>query len=109
MSDASASRQLDKKTADCGEWYVYLLRCADDTLYCGITKDVTRRLDMHNGKTYGGARYTRGRRPVTLLAASGPMKHEEALRLEYAIKRLRRAAKLYALTQGLCLDRGNRR
>ena len=95
--------------ADRGDWYVYLLRCADGTLYCGITKDVERRMAMHNGKEPGGARYTRGRRPVILLASTGPMEHGEALRLEHGIKRLRRDAKLSALSRGLCLDRGKRR
>ena len=48
-------------------WSVYLLRCSDDTLYCGVTTNVQRRLAMHNGVLPGGAKYTRGRRPVKLL------------------------------------------
>ena len=47
-------------------WHVYLLRCADDTLYCGVTTDLDRRLAQHNGRLAGGARYTRPRRPVAL-------------------------------------------
>ena len=47
-------------------WFVYLLRCADGSLYCGIARDVDKRLAQHEaGK---GARYTRGRGPLTLLA-----------------------------------------
>ncbi|MEG6593009.1 GIY-YIG nuclease family protein, partial [Desulfovibrio sp. 1188_IL3213] len=42
-------------------WLVYLLECADGTLYCGITRDMERRLAQHNGALAGGARYTRGR------------------------------------------------
>ena len=41
-------------------WHVYLLRCADDTLYCGVTTDLDRRLAQHNGRLAGGARYTHG-------------------------------------------------
>ena len=49
--------------------YVYLVRCADDSLYCGWTTDLKRRIDAHNGHISGGAKYTRGRRPVTLVYA----------------------------------------
>ncbi len=86
-------------------WHVYLLRCADGTLYCGIAKSVDRRLAMHNGRIPGGARYTRSRRPVILLAAVGPMEHGAALRLEAAVKKQPRPAKLSALVRGVCLDR----
>jgi len=51
-------------------WHVYLLQCADGTLYCGVTTDLARRLKAHNGEAPGGAAYTRGRRPVKLLAAA---------------------------------------
>ena len=78
-------------------WSVYLLRCADGTLYCGVTTDVERRLAMHNGQKPGGARYTRGRRPVTLAACADGLERGEALRLEAQIKRLPRAEKLSAL------------
>ncbi len=49
-------------------WYVYLLRCADDSLYTGVTTDVERRLKEHNGEGAKGkgAKYTKARRPVTL-------------------------------------------
>jgi len=50
-------------------WHVYLVKCADGTLYCGIAKDPVKRLAEHNGVLPGGARYTRGRRPVVLLAS----------------------------------------
>ena len=78
-------------------WSVYLLCCADGTFYCGVTTDVERRLAMHNGEKPGGARYTRGRRPVTLAACADGLEHGEALRLEAQIKRLPRAEKLAAL------------
>ncbi len=73
------------------EAYVYLLRCADGSLYCGWTVDVVRRLAAHEAGT--ASRYTRSRRPVRL-AASFPMADRTAARREEArIKRLPRAAK----------------
>jgi putative endonuclease len=66
-------------------WQVYLLRCADKTLYCGITNDIARRIEKHNaGK---GAKYTRSRLPVTLMAASRGLSKSDALSLERCIKR----------------------
>jgi putative endonuclease len=66
-------------------WQVYLLRCADKTLYCGITTDIARRIAKHNaGK---GAKYTRSRLPVTLMAASSGLSKSDALILERCIKR----------------------
>ena len=57
--------------------YIYLVRCSDDSLYCGWTTDLKRRIDAHNGHIPGGAKYTRGRRPVTLVyAESFHHKHE---------------------------------
>lgn len=80
-------------------WSVYLLRCADGTLYCGATTDVARRVDMHNGLLAGGAKYTRGRRPVTLVACAEGFSRAEALRLERAVKRLPRTEKAEALNR----------
>ena len=82
-------------------WSVYLLRCADGTLYCGASVDVARRVAMHNGLLAGGAKYTRGRRPVTLLACTDGMTRQEALCLERTVKRLPRARKQDALL-GAC-------
>ena len=80
-------------------WFVYLLTCADGTLYCGVTTDLERRLDMHNGILAGGARYTRGRRPVKLTACTGNLTQGEALRLEARVKRTPRAEKATLLVQ----------
>jgi putative endonuclease len=67
-------------------WVVYLLRCSDDSLYCGITNNINNRLAEHNsGK---GAKYIRSRRPVELVCVSPQMTKSEALKLEYKIKRL---------------------
>ncbi len=76
-------------------YWVYLLRCGDDSLYCGITNDVPARLAAHAaGK---GARYTRGRGPLQLVFKRRCADKRTALRLEYAIKQLPRPEKL-ALT-----------
>jgi putative endonuclease len=67
-------------------WVVYLVRCSDKSIYCGISNDVQRRLKEHNsGK---GAKYTRSRRPVALIDISPEMPKPEALKLEYRIKKL---------------------
>ena len=76
-------------------WFVYLARCGDDTMYCGIAKDVAARFVQHDaGK---GARYTRGRGPLELLYAQRCADKSSALRLEYEIKQLPRADKLALL------------
>jgi len=62
-----------------------LVKCADNSLYCGIAKDVVGRIEKHNsGK---GAKYTRSRHPVGLVAVSSEMSKSEALKLEYAVKK----------------------
>ena len=73
-------------------YFVYLLRCADGTLYTGCTNDLDRRLAAHNaGK---GAKYTRSRRPVVLVYREQAADRSAALRRERAIKRLTRKQKL---------------
>jgi putative endonuclease len=73
-------------------WTVYLVRCADDTLYCGITNDLASRLAAHAaGK---GAKYTRGRGPFTLVAQQRCRDKRVALRIEHAVKKLARQQKL---------------
>ena len=72
-------------------WFVYLIQCADDTLYCGIALDVDARLNQHEqGK---GAKYTRGRGPLVLVYAEACPTKADALRRERAIKRMRRSTK----------------
>jgi putative endonuclease len=71
---------------------VYLLRCADDSLYCGWTTDVERRLRAHRAGT--ASRYTRSRRPVELAAVIPVDDRASALREEARIKGLTRAGKL---------------
>jgi putative endonuclease len=72
-------------------WYVYLLRCADGTIYCGATNDLERRLERH---TRGDVRYTRGRLPVVMVWAETAEDRSEAQKREAAVKRLPRADKL---------------
>jgi putative endonuclease len=67
-------------------WIVYLIRCADESLYCGITNNLENRLIAHNSGR--GAKYTRSRRPVELVAASSEMTKSDALKLEYRVKQL---------------------
>ncbi|OJZ15607.1 MAG: endonuclease [Thiobacillus sp. 63-78] len=75
-------------------WWVYMLRCADGSLYTGITTDVARRVVEHNGGSGTGARYTRSRRPVQLVYVEAAASRAEAARREAAIKRLDRTHKL---------------
>lgn len=73
-------------------WYVYILECGDGTLYTGITDDVARRLAVHrSGK---GAKYTRGRSPLTLRYQEECSSYSQALRREIQIKKLPRNQKL---------------
>ncbi|MBA4358262.1 MAG: hypothetical protein C0405_11130 [Desulfovibrio sp.] len=73
-------------------WSVYLLACADGTLYCGVTTDLPRRLAEHNAGT--ASKYTRARLPVALVASAPSADKSSALRLEIATKRRARPKKL---------------
>lgn len=72
-------------------WFVYLLLCADDTIYTGSTNNLEKRILAHNNGT--GAKYTKGRGPVKLLRFFECESKSEALILEYKIKQLTRAEK----------------
>jgi putative endonuclease len=85
-------RNEKNQTAHRATWFVYLIRCGDGTLYCGIALDVAARLEQHEeGK---GAKYTRGRGPLELVHCEACGTRAEALRRERLIKRLRREEKL---------------
>ena len=74
------------------QWYVYILRCSDRTLYTGSTDDVARRAQVHiSGK---GAKYTRCRIPVEVVYSEACESYSAALKREYAIKQLSRKEKL---------------
>lgn len=88
---------------DCGatsaekSWCVYIVECSDGTLYTGATNNLDKRLKAHNdGK---GAKYTRCRRPVKLLAARGLFTKSEALSLEWKVKQKPRADKVAFLRE----------
>jgi putative endonuclease len=84
---------MDKQT-----WVVYLVRCSDDSLYCGITNNLKNRVAAHNaGK---GAKYTRSRRPVHLLSVSSKMTQSEALKLEHRVKHVPAGKKVKELAKG---------
>jgi putative endonuclease len=77
------------------DWKVYLLKCSDNSLYCGITNDMEARIAKHNaGK---GAKYTQSRLPVKLMALSKELSKSEALKLEYYIKQQPAGKKIEAL------------
>lgn len=74
-------------------WLVYILRCADGSLYTGVTSDLVRRLRQHNGELVGGAQYTRGRRPVEAVWVEECEDRSCAQVREAQIKRLSRSEK----------------
>jgi putative endonuclease len=77
---------------DINSWFVYLLKCCDDTLYCGITNDIQKRVTAHNNKK--GAKYTQGRTPVVYLGCRVVANKSEALKMEYKVKKLKKQQKL---------------
>ena len=80
------------------QWVVYLIRCSDGSLYCGITNNLTSRMLTHNSGS--GAKYTRSRRPVEIVASSPVMTKSDALKLEYRIKQIPACNKIFELTKG---------
>jgi putative endonuclease len=73
-------------------WFVYIVRCADGSLYTGITIDLKRRIHEHNNDTRAAA-YTRGRRPVELVYEESCQTRSQATKREYQIKQLTRKKK----------------
>ena len=74
-----------------GNWYLYILRCGDGTLYTGITTDVEKPLTAH--RTGKGAKYTRGRGPLELVYREELPDHSTALKREHEIKAMARQDK----------------
>jgi putative endonuclease len=85
-------------------WTVYIVRCADSSLYTGIAKNVEKRIKQHNAGR--GAKYTRSRLPVELVYSESADTRETALRREIEIKRLERGEKLKLIA--LLNDQGSR-
>ena len=81
-----------RKNTSNESWFVYLLRCNDDSIYCGITNDLEKRLEKHNsGK---GAKYTRSRIPSVIVYSEKKENKSEAAKREYEIKKMTRKQKL---------------
>jgi len=74
------------------EWFVYMLRCSDNSLYTGVTTDVKRRLKEHNEEK-AGAKYTRVRRPVSLVYEEAVESRSAACQREYQLKQLKKSDK----------------
>lgn len=86
-------KQKDEQKRE--EWLVYILRCSDGSFYTGATNCLEKRLMGHNRGT--ASKYTRSRRPVTLLATSVEMNKSGALRLEMKVKKVPKAKKIACL------------
>lgn len=74
------------------EWFVYILRCADNSLYTGITTDLERRINEHNGEK-SVTRYTRARQPVKLVYHEASKSRSDASTREAQIKKLKKSEK----------------
>ncbi len=74
-------------------YYIYIIKCADNTLYTGITTDVKRRIEEHNSSKIG-AKFTKGRRPVKLVYSKKMKDKSSALKEEYRIKQLSKGEKI---------------
>lgn len=75
------------------DWTVYILRCSDDSLYTGITRDIDRRIDEHNNDNRLAAAYTRARRPVKLVYQESFPDRSTASKREAVIKKMSRIEK----------------
>ena len=92
ISRMTTDGRKSKGESSPGGWFVYLVRCADDSLYTGIAKDIARRFQQHNAGA--ASKYTRSRRPVRLIHHETHPSQSSALRREAAIKKLDRWEKL---------------
>lgn len=82
-------------------WFIYIVRCADGSLYTGITKDIQRRIHEHNNDNRTAAAYTRGRRPVKLAHEESCQTRSQATKREYQIKQLTRKKKEALIKMGV--------
>ena len=81
------------------EWYVYVLSCADQSFYTGITTDLQRRLKEHNSDSSRGAKYTRPRRPVAIIYWESATNRSTASKREKEIKGMKKSAKISLIQQ----------
>lgn len=84
---------MDGAVSKMNDWHVYIIRCAGNTLYTGITTDVARRLQEHQGAKGKGAKYLKGKGPLSLVWQYQARDRSHASRIEYAIKQLGKAEK----------------
>ena len=91
-----SSQAEDRAAETATAWFLYVVRCADDSLYTGITTDVARRVEEHNAGPRG-ARYTRAHRPVKLARSWDFQDQSAAARAEHAFKALSRHQKIAVL------------
>ena len=82
-------------------YYVYIVKCADGTLYTGFTTNIERRINEHNYSIRKAAKYTRSRRPVSLVHNEEYKTMSEALKREHAIKKLSRKRKIELIEKGM--------
>ena len=75
------------------DWYLYLIRCRDDTLYTGISTDVDRRFAEHQSEGYTGSKYLKGRGPLSLVFKKKLGSRSLALKVEHRVKRMAKARK----------------
>lgn len=86
--------EVDYQRVQVMSWYVYILKCSDNTYYTGVTKDLKRRVEEHNGDDKKAAKYTKSRRPVRLFWSEPHESRSSACQREAAIKRMKRIEKL---------------
>ncbi|MBN67898.1 MAG: hypothetical protein CME32_01280 [Gimesia sp.] len=91
LETAESDQREDNKTENTTKWFVYILRCVDDSLYTGITTDLIRRCEQHNADT--ASRYTRSRLPVTMVYHEIQATRSLALKRELEIKAMSRKVK----------------
>ena len=82
-------------------WWLYIIECADDSLYTGITKDVEKRFTEHSTGGPKSAKYLRGRGPLKLVFQQAIGSHSDALKEEYRIKQLTKPEKISLIKQGM--------
>lgn len=75
------------------DWYLYIIRCRDDTLYTGISTDVDRRFSQHQSEGYAGSRYLKGRGPLSLVFKEKLGSRSLALKAEHRVKKMTKARK----------------
>ena len=74
-------------------WLIYILKCVDGSLYCGITNNIEKRLKQHKGEIIGGAKYTRSHWPCKLVYKEKSASRSEALQREVVIKKMSKVEK----------------